>query len=47
MFQHTDFCSMQEQDKLLKKGVLDELKLTLIDEDKKKNQTVSVWIKEV
>ena len=45
-FRPTDFCSMQEQDKVLKKGVSEDLKLTLINENENKNntQTVSGWI---
>ena len=40
---------MKEQDKVLKKGVTEDLKLTLIDENSNKdnNQTVSVWIDEI
>ena len=48
-FRPTDFRSMQEQDKALKKGVAEDLKLTLIDENDNKdnNQTVSGWIDEI
>ena len=48
-YRPTDFRSMQEQDKVLKKGVADDLKLTLIDENDNKdnNQTVSGWIDEI
>ena len=46
-FRPTDFRSMQEQDKLLKQGVPEEMKLTLVDENEKDSQTVSAWIDEV
>ena len=48
-FRPTDFRSMQEQDKVLKQGIADNLKLTLIDENENKDntQTVSGWIDEV
>ena len=40
---------MQEQDKVLKKGVAEDLKLTLINENENKDntQTVSGWIDEI
>ena len=48
-FRPTDFRSLQEQDKVLKQGIVDNLKLTLIDENENKDntQTVSGWIDEV
>lgn len=46
-FWPTDFWSMQEQDKLLKQGVLEDMHLTLVDKNEKGNQTVSSWIKEI
>lgn len=38
---------MQEQDKLLKKGVPEEMRLTLIDKNEKDTQTLSSWIDEI
>lgn len=48
-FRPTDFRSRQEQDKVLKQGIAEELKLTLIDENESKGntQTVSGWIDEI
>lgn len=48
-FRPTDFCSMQEQYKVFKKGVSDDLKLTLVDENENKDntQTVSGWIDKI
>ena len=46
-FRPTEFRSMQEQEKLLKKGVSEEMKLTLVDENEKDTQTVSSWINKI
>lgn len=46
-FRPTNFQSMHEQDKLLRKGVPEEMKLTLVNENEKDTQTVSLWIDEI